>query len=739
MDAADALKTDDPVAETFLSLTTEALVLTDADHAIGAMSRRAEELFGCQGAELTGAPLSSLLGAGVPPPAAGESPHEYVMRLVAEDGEVMARRPSGEEFPVEARCAEAEHGDASLYVLLLRDISERRVAETALLRALEARDRILESAGEGIYGLDANGLTTFVNPAGGRMLGWDPRDLLGKPQHELIHHTRPDGSHYDAETCPVYAAFSDGEVHHVDDEVFWRRDGSSFPVEYVSTPIRGPDGELSGAVVTFRDITERRQAEVAVAAAQRSRSLILESAAEGIYGLDVHGRTTFVNPAAAEMLGWETEDLLGEPMHDVSHHSHPDGSSYDHLTCPIYAAFSDGRVHHVEDEVFWRKDGSSFPVEYSSTPIHGESGELMGAVVTFSDITKRKEAEDSLRGALAELGELKDRLAAENEYLKEELDLEHGFEEIIGSSRPLKGVLRKVEQVAATPASVLLIGETGTGKELFARAIHRLSDRADRPMVKVNCAALPSNLVESELFGHERGAFTGAVARRVGRFALAHGGTIFLDEIGDVPMDVQAKLLRVLQEGEFDPVGGTKTQTVDVRVIAATNRNLLDAIAAGEFRADLYYRLSVFPIEVPPLRERTGDVVALTRFFVERYSRTLGRETPRVTGQVLEALQRYRWPGNVRELQNVIERAVIVSRGGSLRLEGALYGSSGRGDAPKSEALEEVERAHILRVLESTRWQVAGAGGAAERLRMNPSTLRSRIAKLGIERPAPKS
>lgn len=738
MDVPEALQTEDPVADTFLSLTREAVVLADADHGIQAMSRRAENLFGCRGSELTGEPIWSLLGAEMPRPDAGESPHDYVVRLVADRGEVTARTRAGEEFPAEASCAEARHGDSSFYVLLLRDISKRRTVETALRRALDARDEILESAGEGIYGLDANGLTTFVNRAGASMLGWEPEELLGKPQHEIVHHTRPDGTHYDAETCPIYAAFSDGQVHHVDDEVFWRKDGSSFPVEYVSTPIRGPEGELAGAVVTFRDVTERRRSQAAVAAAQHARELILESAAEGIWGLDAEGRTTFVNPAAVEILGWTAEELLGRSSHDLVHHSHPDGSPYDSLTCPIYAAFSDGQVHHVEDEVFWRKDGTSFPVEYRSTPMREDSGELIGAVVTFSDITKRKQAEDALQRALTELGELKDRLAAENEYLKEELDFEHGFEEIIGTSRPLKRVLKKVEQVASTPASVLLIGETGTGKELFARAIHRLSDRARHPMVKVNCAALPSGLVESELFGHERGAFTGAVSRRVGRFALADGGTIFLDEIGDVPLDVQAKLLRVLQEGEFDPVGGSRTQTVDVRVIAATNRNLLDAVAKGEFRADLYYRLSVFPIDVPPLRERPGDVALLARFFVERYSRTLGREAPLVTTGVVEALQRYRWPGNVRELQNVIERAVIVSQGTSLRLDGLGAGAAPT-DTGESEALEDVERAHIVRVLESTYWQIAGAGGAAERLRMNPSTLRSRMAKLGIERDAPES
>ena len=286
------------------------------------------------------------------------------------------------------------------------------------------------------------------------------------------------------------------------------------------------------------------------------------------------------------------------------------------------------------------------------------------------------------------------------------------------------------------------MGETGTGKELFARAIHHLSDRADRPLVKVNCAALPAGIVESELFGHEKGAFTGALSRRTGRFALADGGTIFLDEVGDLPMDVQAKLLRVLQEGEFEPVGGDKTVKVDVRVIAATNRDLQEATRTDDFRTDLYYRLAVFPVSVPPLRERKEDIPELVKLFVGRFGGSIGKHVSTIPHDVMAALQDHAWPGNIRELQNVVERLVVLTEDATLRLDdtfdGARPGPIDDG-FPASEALEDVEREHILGVLGKVGWRVAGEDSAASRLKMNPSTLRSRMAKLGIERRAPEA
>ncbi|HKG91702.1 MAG TPA: sigma 54-interacting transcriptional regulator [Gemmatimonadaceae bacterium] len=343
-----------------------------------------------------------------------------------------------------------------------------------------------------------------------------------------------------------------------------------------------------------------------------------------------------------------------------------------------------------------------------------------------------------------ELQQYKDRLQVENAYLQEEIRAERGFEEIIGQSPALKAVLRKVKQVAGVDTTVLLTGETGTGKELIARAIHALSPRSDRPMIKVNCGAIPQGIVESELFGHERGAFTGALQRRIGRFELADTGTLFMDEVGELPLDTQIKLLRVLQEQEFERVGGTRALKVDARLVAATNREPEKEVAEGRFRADLFYRLNVFPIRVPPLRERPGDIPLLVRYFLSHFRRKLGKPLEGMTRESLERLQRYEWPGNIRELQNVIERACVLARGPVVGVTDALRapgdaavvreGGDAGGDAEPILTLEESERAHIRRALAETGGKIHGPDGAAALLDVNGSTLRSRMQRLGVEK-----
>lgn len=467
---------------------------------------------------------------------------------------------------------------------------------------------------------------------------------------------------------------------------------------------------------------------------KQRNELLLQAVGEGIYGLDANGNTTFVNPIAAKMLGWNAEELIGQPMHSLHHHSHPDGSHYPTHECPIYAAFKDGAIHEVNDEVFWRKDGSSFPVEYTSTPIF-ESKKLVGAVIVFRDITQRKQAEAELAKAYAEVECLKERLQAENVYLQQEIQTQHNFQEITGGSNALKKVLHQVEQVAETDATVLILGETGTGKELFARAVHNLSPRNDRPLVKVNCAALPANLIESELFGHEKGSFTGALTRKIGRFELADQGTIFLDEIGDLPIELQAKLLRVLQEGEFERVGSHKTLSVNVRIIAATNRDLFKEVSEGDFREDLYYRLNVFPLELPPLRKRKKDIPLLVKLFVGKYCKKLGKKIDNIPSSVLDDMKVYPWPGNVRELENIVERAVILTRGESLQIDKSLLTENVMQKTSGSYlTLQDLERQHITDVLKQTNWTISGSEGAAKILDINPNTLRSRIQKLDIKR-----
>lgn len=512
------------------------------------------------------------------------------------------------------------------------------------------------------------------------------------------------------------------------------KEGEPQTLEIIANPVQTKSGDTRVVLIT-RDVTAVADERRAHSDLRRHHNLILDSAGEGIYGLDNQGRTTFVNREAARLTGYSVEELMGRYNHDMVHHSHADGTPYPREHCPIYKAFKDGAVHTVDSEVFWRKDGTSFAVEYTSTPIMDGAGRPVGAVVAFRDISKRRENEAQLKAALAENQRLRKQLQDENIYLREELKLNHRCDRIIGDSTAVKRALFRMEQVAGTDTTVLITGETGTGKELFATAVHNLSARGHKPLIKVNCAAVPETLFESELFGHEKGAFTGASRTKIGRFELANGGTLFLDEIGEMPLALQAKLLRALQEGEIERVGGGRPIKVDVRIIAATNRDLGREAAAGNFRSDLYYRLNVVPINVPPLREREGDIPLLAMTFAERFARQFQKDIRRINRNCLKHMQRYTWPGNIRELQNIIERAVILSQGETLVIEGLGETPAIPGDAATSIRMEDVERAHIIKVLNTHNWVVHGKGRAAEALGINPSTLRSRMKKLGINRP----
>ena len=363
--------------------------------------------------------------------------------------------------------------------------------------------------------------------------------------------------------------------------------------------------------------------------------------------------------------------------------------------------------------------------------------ELEVAKRTAELVVAKEEAEkgkESAEAALAEIKKLKEQLEGERAYLQEEIKLENNHENIIGQSDALKYVLYKVEQIAGSNTTVLVLGETGTGKELVARAIHGLSLRKNRALVKVNCATLPANLIESELFGHEKGSFTGSHSRHLGRFEVANGATLFLDEIGELPLELQAKLLRVLQDGEFERVGSSQTIKVDVRIIAATNRNLEEEVRKGRFREDLWYRLNIFPITMPPLRDRLDDIPLLVDFYVKKIAKRLGKTIEIIPANVMNALQDYHWPGNVRELENVLERAVINSSGPKLRLVDELK-KPFKDFSTSSKTLEAVERDYILQVLEQTKWKVSGKNSAAEILGLDRSTLRARMRKLDIQKP----
>jgi PAS domain S-box-containing protein len=440
---------------------------------------------------------------------------------------------------------------------------------------------------------------------------------------------------------------------------------------------------------------------------------------------DTQSRFISANRAAMQLLGLRAEDVPGiEGMSLVA--STPENQRQ------VQAAFTDIRKGQerelVELELRRMDDGRPVWVRFWSRP--EPDGKLTRTMLI--DITDRVLAERE-----------KARLERENLYLQEEIKSAGDFDEIVGRSPALAAVLDSLRRVAPTDASVLITGETGTGKELIARAIHSTSKRRDKPLIKLNCAAMPSGLVESELFGHEKGAFTGAIARRVGRFELADGGTIFLDEVGELSLDVQAKLLRVLQEREFDRVGGGAPQLVNVRVISATNRDLSKAVREKTFREDLFYRLNVFPIALPPLRDRKDDIPLLAHYLLKKYALKIGKPVDGISPETINRLQAYPWPGNIRELENVVERAVILADGRLLRIGAELLSVSNDPPPPESAAsadgtspasLESVERCHILAVLRQTQGRIAGPGGAADVLKLHPNTLRSRMKKLGISR-----
>jgi formate hydrogenlyase transcriptional activator len=791
-----------------------------------------------------------------------------------------------------------------------KDKPTRMRVDDVLYNREELIRLILDSAAEAICGCDSLGTCLFANSSAARILGYDnPAELLGKNLHSLEHHTRKDGAPYPIEECPIYIGFQKGEDVHRDDEIYWRKDGTSFPVEYWSHRVVR-EGRTLGAVITFIDITERKQVEAALRKSEERWRSVYENSAVGVALTDLNGRFLAVNRAYEKMLGYTEEELRKLTFLEITEEDYRDANwelvgellegkrqqfqiekQYRHKdgtlrwvsnnvslvpgteSVPRFImALSENITERKQVEAALRKSEEKnrillqinnaiitsltqqvllhsisealrpvFPFDrcaitlyqpeidsfrflavegelhsdYFQTGLEFSRDETCGSWVfehlrplvrrdlekeqeypnerrlavegirsmcvvplvfqgkcigTLSVVSREKDRysdEDAMflqdvanQVALAiqnmqsyqEIASLKSRLEKENVYLREELRTEHNFEEIVGNSPALLSALHAVEQVAPTDATVLIYGETGTGKELVARAIHNRSTRNGRALVNVNCSAISAGLVESELFGHVKGAFTGALERRIGRFELAHGGTIFLDEIGELSLETQVKLLRVLQEHEFEPVGSSHPLRVDVRVIAATNRNLREAIQAGRFRSDLFYRLNVVSLELPPLRERRSDIPQLVAFCVMRFSKRFGKKIDGVSRESMENLVNYPWPGNIRELQNVIERAVVLSVDPTLRLDRDLMpvaASRKVKETPETDApehrqadlqspkllltLDEVDRNHILAALQHAGGVVDGPKGAARMLKLHPNTLRHRMDKLGIK------
>jgi PAS domain S-box-containing protein len=494
------------------------------------------------------------------------------------------------------------------------------------------------------------------------------------------------------------------------------------------------EGAFVRTVAMYAEISDQGRANFKYRNLYRSTPAMLHT-------VDKDGLIVTVTDHWLHKLGFEREEVVGRPITDFF--SNADRKLY--ADGRLTELIGEGSFNNLKRQMV-TKNGKVIDLVMSAISERNDKGAVEHMLVASKDVTERNKAERELRRTLAENASLRDELERERDYLREEVNVAMNFGHIVGTSASLRRMLKRVEAVAETPASVLLQGESGVGKELVAHAIHMRSPRAPGPLVKVNCASIPKELFESEFFGHMKGAFTGANRDRIGRFQLADGGTIFLDEVGEIPLESQGKLLRVLQESEFERVGDDVTRSVDVRVIAATNRNLEELIVDGRFREDLFYRLSVFPIDVPPLRERGDDMVQLAQHFLEQTCKDFGRDILTLTRAQSAILRSYDWPGNVRELKNVIERAVILSQGKVLRLDlsmPTLRGEAaelGETEAHQEEVLtekqiKELQKANLIKALKQTNWRVSGAGGAAELLGVRPTTLADRIRSYKIKRP----
>jgi PAS domain S-box-containing protein len=576
-------------------------------------------------------------------------------------------------------------------------------------------ERLFDKSPDAIAITDPEGRISSVSQRLEQWFGYSSQELIGQPLLLLVPNRHR-------------VAFSSGHAANLTgmtgdakqaglENLGRRKDGSEFPVNMQFSYVESAEGRV--AVCIFRDISSPKIDREDMPESEPLFRTLFEFSPDAIIASDRKGSIAEVNARVESMFGYPRGELLGQSIEILvperfrhAHPAHRNGYTSAARVRPMGAGL----------ELYGRrKDGSEFPADIMLGPVETGDGPIVLCVIR--DLTEKREAEDALR-----------RSEQQKRYLEEELNTEAQFDEIVGESRSLKRVLKNVETVAETDVTVLILGETGTGKEAIARAIHQLSRRKEHVMVKLNCAAIPAGLLESELFGHEKGAYTGAIDRKIGRLELANGGTLFLDEIGDLPLELQPKILRALQEQEFERLGSTKPIPVNMRLVAATNRDLAKMVAEGRFRSDLYYRLRVFPILLPALRDRREDVPLLVRYFVDRHARKLDKKIETIPDDTMRALTRWDWPGNIRELENFIERAVILTKGPVLRVPlGEL--EMPKDAAPvKGASLEAAERDHILSILRETRGKIGGPHGAAARLGLVRTTLNSKIKKLGIER-----
>jgi len=743
-------------SEDLFRLSPDAILITDAEGIIRGANPRTAELFGYAPDELIGLSIESLVPARFrgrhPSHRENYAAHPRTRQMGAAMN-LFALRKDGSEFPVDIMLKPAETAFGPIVLSFVRDVTEQRAA----LEALRSNDQQLRSIIESvrdyaIYLLDRDGYVVTWNPGGERIKGYKAEEILGKHfsrffTQEDIDRGRP------AELLRL--AGVRGRI----EEEGWRirKDGSRFWTDSILTPIRDTAGEITGFAKVTRDFTDRKRAEEAI---------MLQLSTALLANMDVRRLLGAISASIGELIPHDCATLAfydsatGELIANFL--SAGQGDTQREVRLPLENSPAGEAFRTREPVVLDRMQDSAFAAQTMRhlTGLGMQSGcwvplihrgEVIGTMMVASRLEgtfSQREAEVltqvadqvamAVNNALAfrQIQELRDRLGQEKQYLEEEINLERRFEDVVGESAGLRRVLREIETVAPTDATVLIQGETGTGKELLARAIHRWSPRSERTFIKVNCAAIPTGLIESELFGHEKGAFTGAIARKIGRLELANEGTLFLDEVGELPLDLQPKLLRALQEREIERVGGSRPIPVNIRLVAATNRDLAQMVAEKQFRSDLYYRLKVFPVFAPPLRERAGDIPILVRHFVATHSRRMGKHIETIPEETMAALARWQWPGNIRELENFLERAVILTRGPVLYVPLAELEIAEQQDLPEWEnpTLQAAEREHILRALREAQGQIGGPTGAAARLGLKRTTLNSKLKKLGIER-----
>jgi PAS domain S-box-containing protein len=742
------------LAEKWFELAPDSIVIADPSGKILEVNSQLERSFGYSRSELIGQPVENLI------PERLRGGHltqrrkyqaEPRMRPMGAGLELLARRKDGTEFPVDIMLSPVEASSGQAVLAVIRDVTEQKKAEQALrLREQQLRSLVESVHDYAIFLLDAQGHIVTWGPGAERIKGYRAEEVIGKSiscffPAEDVERGKP------AEELRIAAEHGryEGEGWRI------RKDGSRFWAQAILTAVRDADGKVTGFVKVTADLTERKRTQDA---------LVLEFSTALLSNLDVRKLLSAISSSIRQLL---PHDLATIGMYDPEAHvmrvqrlEASEGKEIlpGEMAVPMEGSMS-GEVFRTGEPILSSPmDTKRFPSEATKhfagagmqsvccVPLRGKEGPL-GMLAVCSKLKNAYTEKDlrtlaqlanhvgaALDNALAyrRISELHEKLAEEKRYLEEELQTAYGFEDIIGQSSQLRRVLKQVETVAETDVTVLILGETGTGKDLIARAIHNLSSRRERTLVKLNCAAIPTGLLESELFGHEKGAFTGAITLKIGRLELAHQGTLFLDEIGDLPLELQPKILRALQEKEIERLGGTRTIPVNVRLVAATNRDLGQMVTDRQFRSDLYYRLKVFPITLPPLRERREDIPLLVRYFVEKYARQMNKQIETIPPETMTALVQWNWPGNIRELENYIERAVILTSGSTLRAPLAELELPEAPAVAEGQTLKGAEREHIVRALREAGGVIGGPKGAAARLGLKRTTLNSKLKKYGI-------